>query len=227
MKILNFLEQNNIPYNDLSLYEEAFTHPSYANESSRNRRDYERLEFMGDAVLQLYVSKYIFKLYPNIPEGELTRLRSKLVREESLARFSNELNLPDLLLLGHGEEKTGGRHRESVIANIFESFVGALYLDVGEEYVLKILDQTIFKHVDDLDYDDIKDYKSKLQELIQSDNRLSYSYELVSTSGPANAPIFTVNVLMDNMIMGQGTGTSKKRAEQKAAQDALNRLAKQ
>lgn len=122
---------------------------------------------MGDAVLQLYVSEFLFNLFPDVPEGTLTTLRSKLVREESLARFSRELGLGELLYLGVGEEKSGGRERESVLANIFESFIGALYLDCGHDEVLKILQQTIFKHINDLDYDDITDYKTTLQELIQ------------------------------------------------------------
>ena len=225
MKILDFLRKEKIPYQDLSLYKEAFTHASYANEAHHSKKDYERLEFMGDAVLQLYVSEFIFKLFPDVPEGTLTTLRSKLVREESLARFSRELGLGELLYLGVGEEKSGGRERDSVLANIFESFIGALYLDCGKDEVIKILEQTIYQHVDDLDYDDITDYKTTLQELIQADQRRTVTYELLDTSGPSNAPEFTVAVTMDDMRLGIGKGTSKKRAEQQAAKDALNKLA--
>ncbi len=225
MKILDFLQKEKIPFQNLSLYKEAFTHASYANESHYVHKDYERLEFMGDAVLQLYVSEFIFKLFPNAPEGTLTTLRSKLVREESLARFSKELGLGELLYLGVGEEKSGGRERESVLANIFESFVGALYLDCGKDEVLKILHQTIFRHVNDLDYDDITDYKTTLQELIQADQRRTVTYELLETSGPSNAPEFKVAVMMDDMCLGIGKGTSKKKAEQQAAKDALNKMA--
>ena len=155
MKILDFLQKENIPFHNIAIYKEAFTHASYANESHYVKKDYERLEFMGDAVLQLYVSEFLFNLFPDVPEGTLTTLRSKLVREESLARFSRELGLGELLYLGVGEEKSGGRERESVLANIFESFIGALYLDCGHDEVLKILQQTIFKHINDLDYDDM------------------------------------------------------------------------
>ena len=126
MKILDFLQKENIPFQSLTLYKEAFTHASYANESHHKGRDYERLEFMGDAVLQLYVSEFLFKRFPDVPEGTLTTLRSKLVREESLARFCRELGLGQLILLGVGEEKSGGRERDSVLANIFESFIGAM-----------------------------------------------------------------------------------------------------
>lgn len=225
MKILDFLQKEKIPFQNIAIYKEAFTHASYANESHYMQKDYERLEFMGDAVLQLYVSEFLFQLFSDVPEGTLTTLRSKLVREESLARFSRELGLGELLYLGVGEEKSGGRERESVLANIFESFIGALYLDCGKEEVLKILDQTIFKHVNDLDYDDITDYKTTLQELIQADQRRTVTYELLETSGPSNAPEFKVAVMMDEMCLGVGKGTSKKRAEQQAAKDALNKLA--
>ena len=225
MKILDFLQKENIPFHNIAIYKEAFTHASYANESHYVKKDYERLEFMGDAVLQLYVSEFLFNLFPDVPEGTLTTLRSKLVREESLARFSRELGLGELLYLGVGEEKSGGRERESVLANIFESFIGALYLECGHDEVLKILQQTIFKHINDLDYDDITDYKTTLQELIQADQRRTVTYELLETSGPSNAPEFKVAVMMDDMCLGVGKGTSKKRAEQQAAKDALNKLA--
>ena len=225
MKILDFLQKENIPFHNIAIYKEAITHASYANESHYVKKDYERLEFMGDAVLQLYVSEFLFNLFPDVPEGTLTTLRSKLVREESLARFSRELGLGELLYLGVGEEKSGGRERESVLANIFESFIGALYLDCGHDEVLKILQQTIFKHINDLDYDDITDYKTTLQELIQADQRRTVTYELLETSGPSNAPEFKVAVMMDDMCLGVGKGTSKKRAEQQAAKDALNKLA--
>ncbi len=226
MKLLDYLQKEKIPFHDLKLYKEAFTHASYANESGHKGKDYERLEFMGDAVLQLYVSDFLFKLFPDVPEGTLTTLRSKLVREESLARFSRELGLGELLYLGVGEEKSGGRERDSVLANIFESFVGAVYLDCGKDEVIKILEKTIFLHVNDLDYDDITDYKTTLQELIQADQRKTVTYELIDTYGPSNAPEFTIAVMMDDMKLGTGKGTSKKRAEQQAAKDALNKLAK-
>jgi ribonuclease-3 len=225
MKILDFLIEKEIPFQNISLYKEAFTHASYANEANRKGKDYQRLEFMGDAVLQLYVSRYLFNLYPDVPEGILTTLRSKLVREESLARFAREQNLGSYILLGVGEEKSGGRDRDSVLADIFEAFIGAVYLDCGEDGVIKILEKTIFMHTNDLDYDDITDYKTNLQELMQADTRKTVTYELIDTSGPSNAPEFTMCVLMDDMRLGVGKGTSKKKAEQQAAKDALNKLA--
>ena len=227
MKILDFLQKEDIPFKRIGLYKEAFTHSSYANESNVHIPDYERLEFMGDAVLQLFVSEFIFALHPEYKEGQLTQLRSKLVREESLARFSEELHLGELLYLGVGEEKSGGRHRESVLANIYESFIGALYLDCGKEQVIRILEKTIFKHVNEVnEFDDITDYKTKLQELVQSDDRKTVSYHVKSSTGPANAPEFVIEVILDDKILGTGKGTSKKRAEQHAAKDALMKMAK-
>ena len=174
-KLLNDL---NIPYHNIDIYREAFTHPSFSNEKN-GRRNYERLEFLGDAVLQYYVSRFIFEKYPHKSEGELTTLRSKLVREESLARFSRELNLGPYIYLGAGEEHSGGRDRNSVLADIFEAFIGAISQDCGTEYVLKILEKTIFKHVEDIDCEDIIDFKTKLQELIQADQRKTVTYELL------------------------------------------------
>jgi len=225
MKILDFLEERGVPYRNLQLYVQAFTHSSYANEH-KGGKDYERLEFMGDAVLQLYVSRYIFALRPDDSEGQLTTLRSKLVREESLARFARELGLDKLILLGVGEERSGGRNRDSVLCDVFESFTGALYLDCGEAEVMRMLEKTIFAHVDDVaEVEEIKDFKTKLQELIQADDRRSVQYVVVKETGPANAPEFTVEVRLENMTLGRGKGTSKKRAEQQAARDALNKMA--
>lgn len=225
MKLTDFLREQEIPYQHFGLYHEAFTHPSYVNEANKKVADYERLEFMGDAVLQLFVSEYIFKLFPTVPEGTLTTLRAKLVREESLARFARELGLGQYISLGVGEMRNGGRERDSVLANVFEAFMGAIYLDCGKEAVLPMLEKTIFKHINDIDTEEIHDYKTTLQELMQADVRKTVTYELLSSEGPSNAPVFEVAAVMDHMRLGVGRGSSKKRAEQKAAQDALNKLA--
>lgn len=226
MKLHEFLKEQGIPYTHFELYKEAFTHPSFVNEANKKVADYERLEFMGDAVLQLYVSEFIFKRFPNVPEGVLTTLRAKLVREESLARFARELGLGQYISLGVGELRNGGRERDSVLANVFEAFMGAIYLDCGKDMVLTMLEKTIFKHIDDIDTEEIHDYKTTLQELMQADVRKTVTYELLSTEGPSNAPIFEVAAMMDHMRLGVGKGSSKKRAEQKAAHDALKKLAK-
>lgn len=226
MELEQFLKDMEIPYRNISLFKEAFTHPSYANENKLKNQDYERLEFLGDAVLQYHVSRHIFDLYPDLPEGRLTKLRAKLVREESLARFARELNLGALIFLGAGELHNGGRDRDSVLADIFEAFVGAICHDCGAKYVEKMLEMTIYKHIEDVNYDEITDFKTNLQELIQADQRKTVTYDLISATGPSNNPVFKMAVKMDDMVLGIGIGSSKKRAEQKAAKDALDKLAK-
>lgn len=226
MELKKFLQAMEIPYHDIEIFKQAFTHPSYANENKLKNHDYERLEFLGDAVLQYHVSRYIFDLYPELPEGRLTKLRSKLVREESLARFARELDLGALIYLGAGEINNGGRDRDSVLADIFEAFMGAICHDCGMEYVDIMLKKTIYRHINDVNYDDITDFKTKLQELIQADQRKTVTYELLSATGPSNNPVFEMAVKMDEMVLGTGIGSSKKRAEQKAAKDALMKLAK-
>ena len=215
-----------IPYHDIEIFKQAFTHTSYANENKLKNHDYERLEFLGDAVLQYHVSRYLFDLYPTMPEGRLTKLRSKLVREESLARFARELDLGAYIYLGAGEINNGGRDRDSVLADIFEAFMGAICHDCGMKYVDMMLKKTIYRHINDVNYDDITDFKTKLQELIQADQRKTVTYELLSATGPSNNPVFEMAVKMDDMILGTCIGSSKKRAEQQAAKDALNKLAK-
>lgn len=226
MELEKFLQAMEIPYHDIEIFKQAFTHTSYANENKLKNHDYERLEFLGDAVLQYHVSRYLFDIYPTMPEGRLTKLRSKLVREESLARFARELDLGTYIYLGAGEINNGGRDRDSVLADIFEAFMGAICHDCGMEYVDMMLKKTIYRHVNDVNYDDITDFKTKLQELIQADQRKTVTYELLSATGPSNNPVFEMAVRMDDMILGTGIGSSKKRAEQQAAKDALNKLAK-
>lgn len=226
MELEKFLQAMEIPYHDIEIFKQAFTHTSYANENKLKNHDYERLEFLGDAVLQYHVSRYLFDLYPTMPEGRLTKLRSKLVREESLARFARELDLGAYIYLGAGEINNGGRDRDSVLADIFEAFMGAICHDCGMKYVDMMLKKTIYRHINDVNYDDITDFKTKLQELIQADQRKTVTYELLSAAGPSNNPVFEMAVKMDDMILGTGIGSSKKRAEQQAAKDALNKLAK-
>ena len=226
MELEKFLQVMEIPYHDIEIFKQAFTHTSYANENKLKNHDYERLEFLGDAVLQYHVSRYLFDLYPTMPEGRLTKLRSKLVREESLARFARELDLGAYIYLGAGEINNGGRDRDSVLADIFEAFMGAICHDCGMKYVDMMLKKTIYRHINDVNYDDITDFKTKLQELIQADQRKTVTYELLSATGPSNNPVFEMAGKMDDMILGTGIGSSKKRAEQQAAKDALNKLAK-
>ncbi len=201
------------------IYETALTHTSYANE--HRVESYERLEYLGDAVLELIMSEYLYK-NTNEVEGVMTKLRSHYVCENALYEYSRLLGYNEYLRLGHGEEESGGKYRKAIVADIFESMLGAMYLDQGLDFVKKFMDQHIIPVMksDSLNFFD--DYKSKLQELVQTDKK-SLDYELVSESGPAHKKEFTVVVKIDNVIYGTGTAHSKKEAEQEAARDAINK----
>ena len=226
MTLFEFMDSLKIPYKNKKLIENAFIHASYVNESKEILNDNERLEFMGDAVLQILVSERLFQHEDHLNEGDMTLYRAKLVCEEALLHYSLQLGLSEFLMLGMGEEKNGGRKRPSILADLFESFLGAIYLDTGLDSVNTILDVVLDEEMERLDEISITDYKTKLQEYIQSDSRRSLSYEVVNTSGPSNAPKFEVIVKVDELVFGSGIGTSKKRAEQKAAQDAFKKLVK-
>lgn len=226
MTLWELLDSFGLEVRSKALIENAFVHSSYVNESNQKIEDNERLEFMGDAVLQICVTERLFNYKERLSEGDMTLYRAKLVCEEALASYSLELGLNDYLKLGMGEEKHGGRTRPSIIADLFESFIGALYLDTGMKGVNAILDRvlsSIFESLEDLS---ITDYKTKLQEFIQSDSRKAVSYEVVSVEGPSNAPEFEVVVKLDQLIFGRGKGMSKKKAEQTAAKDAFEKLVK-
>ena len=225
MNIIEFLETKGIRVNDSQLIRTAFIHSSYVNEHKNEKTDNERLEFMGDAVLQVWVSDRLYRLEPALKEGKMTTLRSQLVCEQALATYSRELGLNRFLMLGQGEEKTGGRNRDSIIADNFEAMLGALYLDSGMEPIDIILNEVLMPYVENGNaFEIVMDYKTKLQEYIQSDSRKVLKYELIDTQGPSNSPVFTMNVIADGIILGTGTGNSKKKAEQSAAKDAFNKL---
>ena len=224
MDIIKWLTNRGINIKNDKLIRQAFMHSSYANEN-KEVHDNERLEFMGDAVLQLWSSDHIFPLDPPLSEGQMTRLRAQLVCEKALAMYARDLHLNDFLLLGSGEEKTGGRNKDAIVADMFEAFLGALYLDQGMKAVDNILDEVIIpylKHPGEVHV--IKDYKTALQEIVQSDNRRTVRYQLVSESGPSNAPTFVMNVIVDDLVLGTGKGSSKKQAEQNAAKDAFDKM---
>ena len=212
----------NISFNNKNLLYQAFTHSSYVNEHRRKLfTDNERLEFLGDAVLELTVSKYLFEKFPNMSEGELTKLRASIVCEPSLVVFANELNFGQYVLLGKGEELTGGRERPALLADVFESFVGAMYLDQGLDVVVAFLERIVFPKVEVGAFSHVMDFKSQLQEIIQQTNNGLLSYEIVDEKGPAHNRTFVSRVLLNNGELGIGRGKSKKEAEQQAAQNAL------
>jgi len=207
------------------LLKQAFTHTSYVNEhKGGNAQHNERLEFLGDAVLQLLVSEYLYLTFPQRPEGELTRMRASIVCEPSFARFAESLDFGSFVLLGRGEEQLGGRQRPALLADLFEAFVGALYLDQGLSAVRSFLSAHIFPLIDDDDYLPVKDFKSKLQEKAQHRSLGPVEYRIAEERGPAHDREFVVEVRLGSEIWGTGTGRTKKEAEQQAAAEAYRKL---
>jgi ribonuclease III len=218
----------NVSFNNKNLLYQAFTHSSYVNEHRRKLfTDNERLEFLGDAVLELSVSKFLFEKYPQMSEGELTKLRASIVCEPSLVIFANELEFGRYVLLGKGEELTGGRERPALLADVFESFVGALYLDQGLERVVAFLEKVVFPKVELGAFSHVMDFKSQLQEMVQQSNNGVLHYEIVDEKGPAHNRTFVSRVLLNDQELGVGRGKSKKEAEQQAAQSAMQMLKQQ
>lgn len=214
-----------VTFNDDQLLRQAFTHSSYVNEHRiRSYQDNERLEFLGDAVLELTVSQYLFEKYPNMSEGDLTKLRAAVVCETSLVTFAHELSFGKFILLGKGEELTGGRERPALLADVFEAFVGALYLDQGIDAVTRILERIVFPKINAGAFSHVMDFKSQLQEVIQRDGKGTLEYKIVEEKGPAHNREFISRVMLNDELLGTGIGKSKKEAEQKAAEQALLKL---
>lgn len=216
---MEILKKLNIPFTNIEYYEQAFTHTSYANEY--NTVSYERLEYLGDAVLELIISEYLYKTTDE-PEGKMTKLRSSYVCENALYEYSCLLGLNEEIKLGHGEAERDGKHNKTIVADIFESFIGAVFLDCGFEVVKKFIYDNIIPLIENNSIDFIEDYKSVLQELVQTD-RKSLTYEVVDEYGPAHDKTFTIVVKIDNIVYGEGTAHSKKEAEQLAAKSALKK----
>lgn len=221
MKSIQQLQQViHYQFHNITFLEVALTHSSYANEMRHQVRYNERQEFLGDAVLSIIVSDYLFNNY-TVPEGDLTKLRAALVCERSLDVMANKIGLGDYLRLGHGEEMTGGRTRPSIIADAFEAMIAAIYLDSGiesaREFVLPFVIEML-EHEDSLSF---KDYKTILQEIIQQNPEEKLVYKLVGEKGPDHDKRFVVEVLLNSNVIGKGQGRSKKTAEQMAAKEAL------
>ena len=214
---MKILEKLNIKTDNVKLYEIAFTHTSYSNEHDCD--NYERLEFLGDAVLELIISDYLFN-EKYLEEGTMTKMRSSYVCEEACATYADDLGFGEYIRLGSGEIEAN----ETIMADVFESFIGAMYLDKGfaftNDIVLAIIKKYINKGIDFL-----HDYKSELQELVQTGNK-SVIYEVIDEKGPAHDKVFTSQVKVGDVVMGKGVGTSKKSAEQEAAKVALSKQVK-
>ena len=220
--------ENRIGYrfSDRTLLETALTHSSFANESHGRAQSYERLEFLGDSILGLTAADLLYRLEPALPEGQMTRLRAELVCEASLHRAALELSLGKLMRLGKGEELTGGRERPSILADMVESLIAALYLDAGLQEAQRFIRQFVLRDVRPGAAHSFTDYKTELQELVQSRSDGHIEYELIGESGPDHDKRFHFRVSVNGRAAGEGTGRSKKEAEQLAARMALEALRK-
>ena len=211
-------------FQNITLLQNALTHSSYANERWHDSlMSNERLEFLGDSILGMVVAEYLYSTFPNRPEGELTRMRADMVCEQALAAVANRLKLGDHLLLGHGEEQGGGRERASILADAVESVIAASFLDGGMDAAKGFIKQFILCDVPVTKLHNM-DYKTALQELVQQKKNQVLSYTLVGESGPDHNKRFSVAVSLNGQEVGQGIGSSKKRAEQEAARAAMEKL---
>ncbi|MDD4601273.1 Ribonuclease 3 [bioreactor metagenome] len=215
-----------VKFGDMNLLQQALTHTSFANESKHQGIIHnERLEFLGDAVLDLVISEHLFRRFPGLPEGDLTKARAMVVCEPTLAQCSSKITIGNYILLGRGESASGGRERLSILADAFEAVIGAIYLDSGFEVAAKfVLDQLNdeLKLIERGDY--LKDYKTSLQEVVQKNNESKITYEIAAERGPDHDKLFDAIVLINGIKMGRGSGRSKKEAEQRAAKQALIKL---
>lgn len=207
-------------FRDEALLKQALTHSSFTNEQRINKSgNYERLEFLGDAVLELVSSEFLYREYPEVPEGELTKRRAAMVCEPSLAFCARDLELGEFMRLGRGEESTGGRHRDSITSDAMEAVIGAIYLDGGMDCAKAFIDRFILADLGDRQL--FYDSKSSLQELVQGEFKKEIRYELLEESGPEHNKVFRAAVLMGEEVLGEGRGRTKKAAEQEAAYQAL------
>ena len=211
-------------FRNIELLQNALTHSSYANERWHNSLlSNERLEFLGDSILGMLVAEYLYRTFPNRPEGELTRMRADMVCEKTLANAANRIGIGAHLLLGHGEERFGGRSRESILADAMESVIAACFLDGGLDAALQVVKTFILVEVPVCRLHNV-DYKTALQELVQQKKNQVLSYVLIGESGPDHDKRFDVEVKLNGVSVGTGSGSSKKRAEQDAARCALEKM---
>ncbi len=218
-KLKELEEKIGYEFKKKELLRQALTHSSFSNEQKINKyKNYERLEFLGDAVLELLSSQFFFETYPDMPEGDMTRMRSSMVCELALAWCARDISLGDYLLLGKGEEATGGRTRDSIISDVMEALIGALYLDGGLERANAFVKRYILSDLENKQL--FYDSKTLLQEQVQKEGR-TLIYELVSETGPDHDKVFVMEARIDGQVAGRGEGRNKKSAQQQAAYQAL------
>ena len=208
-------------FKDMKLLETALTHPSFGGD--HHVPHYQRLEFLGDAVLELAISRYLYFEFPEVDEGKLTRIRAGLVREETLSRAARRLELGRYIRLSVGEDRSGGREKPSILCDVMEAVLAAVYLDGGFDCAVKVIQTALAEDLHPRMLEDHLDAKSRLQEILQRSGEMP-RYEFVSMEGPPHAPVFCYRVLQLDRVLGEGRGTSKQNAQQNAARDALKKL---
>jgi len=220
-------EKFDISFKNEALLIEAMTHSSYANEHKEMKGIYnERIEFLGDAVLELTISDWLFRQFPHFQEGQLTKLRAQIVCEDSLSLLAKECSLNEYLLLGKGETLSGGREKPAILCDVFEAFIGALYLDKGVNEVQRFLNLVVIPKIKNGRYELITDFKTELQEYLQQNGPVHIRYELVKEEGPSHDKIFTVQLIVDGKKYKTSSGKTKKAAEQMAAKLTMEELTK-
>ena len=221
--ICDLLKKLHIAYKDLAIYEQALTHPSYNGDANTKHQDYEKLEFMGDSVLGYVTADLVYKNRPEMSEGDLTKLRSVLVSTKPLAAYARKISLDQYVRIGHSISASQVKESDKILENVFESLIGAIYLDAGLKAAYRFIKYILLKDIKTYDADNLTDYKTKLQEEIQAEHRDAVQYVTISQSGPAHDRTFTVQVRYNDIVLGTGTGKSKKKAEEMAAKDALSK----
>jgi len=221
--VCDLLKQLRISYKNLAIYEQALTHPSYNGEVNTKHQDYEKLEFMGDAVLGYATADLVYKNRPEMSEGDLTKLRSVLVSTKPLAAYARKIKLDEYVRIGHSITQNQVKESDKILENVFESLIGAIYLDAGLDAAYRFIKSVLLSDILSYDADNLTDYKTKLQEEIQAEHRDAVQYVTISQTGPAHDRTFTVQVKYNDIILGTGVGKSKKKAEEMAAKDALSK----
>ena len=218
--VSDLLNKLHITFKNIALYEQAFTHPSFNGENKTKHQDYEKLEFIGDAVLGYVTADLVYKNRPEMSEGDLTKLRSVLVSTKPLAAYARKLKLDEYVKIGHSITANQVKESDKILENVFESLIGATYLDAGLKVAYRFIKSILLSDIISYDADNLTDYKTKLQEEIQAEHRDAVQYVTISQKGPAHDRTFTVQVKYNDIVLGTGEGKSKKKAEEMAAKDA-------
>jgi len=223
MELIELLRSFDINPGDISYYELAFTHPSCNSDMNTKHQDYERLEFVGDSVIGFVSADLIFKLHPEMDQGYMSKLRSYLVCSKSLANYSRKYHIDDYIRIGHSITREQLTKSDKILEDVFEAFIGALYLDQDIGVTYRIVEQILYEDIKQTKIDDIIDAKTRLQEEIQSEYREAVRYELIDEFGPPHDRTFVSQVIFNGIVLGKGQGKSKKAAEEAAARDALSK----